>query len=120
MAEKLGVAQTVVSDYERGALRLHGELILKLAEILSVSADELLGRETNKPKARPSGKASRSLKKSPICRVVSRIKWSSSSRPSSANSKPKSKKTAFRKKLSSGKPLFLTIFNSRYLSALLL
>ena len=56
MAEKLGVSQTVVSDYERGALRLHGELILKLAEILSVSADELLGRETNKPKARPSGK----------------------------------------------------------------
>lgn len=56
MAEKLGISQTVVSDYERGALRLHGELILKLSEILSVSADELLGRETNKPKARPSGK----------------------------------------------------------------
>lgn len=46
----------VVSDYERGALRLHGELILKLSEILSVSADELLGREMNKPKVRPSGK----------------------------------------------------------------
>lgn len=56
MAEKLGISQTVVSDYERGALRLHGELILKLAEILGVSADELLGRETNKPKARPTGK----------------------------------------------------------------
>lgn len=56
MAEKLGLSQPVVSDYERGASRLHGELILKVAEILNVSADELLGKETNKPKARPSGK----------------------------------------------------------------
>lgn len=56
MAEKLGVSQPVVSDYERGASRLHGELILKVAEILNVSADELLGKETNKPKARPTGK----------------------------------------------------------------
>jgi transcriptional regulator with XRE-family HTH domain len=56
MAEKLGLSQPVVSDYERGASRLHGELILKVAEILNVSADELLGRETNKPKARPPGK----------------------------------------------------------------
>jgi hypothetical protein len=31
-------------------------LILKVAEILNVSADELLGKETNKPKARPTGK----------------------------------------------------------------
>jgi transcriptional regulator with XRE-family HTH domain len=56
MAEKLGLSQPVVSDYERGASRLHGELILKVAEILNVSADELLGKETNKPKARPTGK----------------------------------------------------------------
>lgn len=56
MAERLGISQPVVSDYERGAIRLHGELILKVAEILNVTADELLGRETRKPKARPSGK----------------------------------------------------------------
>lgn len=56
MAERLGISQPVVSDYERGAIRLHGELILKVAEILNVSADELLGKETNKPKARPTGK----------------------------------------------------------------
>jgi transcriptional regulator with XRE-family HTH domain len=43
MAERLGVSQPVVSDYECGALRLHGELIAKLAEILAVSADEILG-----------------------------------------------------------------------------
>ena len=40
MAERLGISQPVVSDYERGAARLHGELILKVAEILNVSADE--------------------------------------------------------------------------------
>jgi transcriptional regulator with XRE-family HTH domain len=43
MAERLGVSQPVVSDYECGALRLHGELIARLAEILAVSADEILG-----------------------------------------------------------------------------
>ncbi len=45
MAELLGVSQSVVSDYERGALRLHGELIAKVAEILGASADEILGLE---------------------------------------------------------------------------
>jgi transcriptional regulator with XRE-family HTH domain len=56
MADKLGVSQSVFADYEREASRLHGELILKVAEILNVTADELLGRETNQPKARRSGK----------------------------------------------------------------
>lgn len=43
MAERLGISQPIVSDYERGELRLHGELIVKMAEILGVSSDELLG-----------------------------------------------------------------------------
>jgi transcriptional regulator with XRE-family HTH domain len=43
MAERLGVSQPVASDYERGKLRLHGELIIQLCGILEVSADELLG-----------------------------------------------------------------------------
>lgn len=43
LAERLGVSQPIVSDYERGALRLHGELIVKLTQILGVSSDELLG-----------------------------------------------------------------------------
>jgi hypothetical protein len=54
--EKLVVSQPVVSDCERRASRLHGELILKVADILSVSADELLGRETDKPKPIRTGK----------------------------------------------------------------
>ncbi len=36
MAERLGVSQPVRSDSECGALRLHGELIAKLAVILVV------------------------------------------------------------------------------------
>jgi len=46
MAKRLGVSQPVVSDYERGGLRLPGELILKVVEILDVSANELLGLDT--------------------------------------------------------------------------
>ena len=53
LAEKLGVAQPVVSDYERGELRLHGELIIKLTDILGVSAEELLGLEKTKGNGAP-------------------------------------------------------------------
>ncbi|MBL8913651.1 MAG: helix-turn-helix transcriptional regulator [Archangium sp.] len=45
LAKMLETTQPVVSDYERGLLRLHGELIIQLAGILEVSADELLGLE---------------------------------------------------------------------------
>jgi transcriptional regulator with XRE-family HTH domain len=53
MAELLGVSQPNVSDYERGELRLHGELLAKLARILKVSADEILGLETSRPARAP-------------------------------------------------------------------
>jgi transcriptional regulator with XRE-family HTH domain len=43
LAQRLGVAQPVVSDYERGELRLHGQLIVKLTAILGVTSEELLG-----------------------------------------------------------------------------
>jgi transcriptional regulator with XRE-family HTH domain len=47
-AELLDVSQPIVSAYERGLLRLHGELIVKLREILDCSADELLGLQERK------------------------------------------------------------------------
>lgn len=43
MARTLGVSQSIISEYERGELRLHGELLIQLARILNVSADEMLG-----------------------------------------------------------------------------
>jgi transcriptional regulator with XRE-family HTH domain len=49
MAELLGVSQGNVSDYERGEVRLHGELLVKFARILKVSADEILGLEASRP-----------------------------------------------------------------------
>jgi transcriptional regulator with XRE-family HTH domain len=48
--ERLGVSQPIVSDYERGELRLHGELIVTLADLLGVSTDELLGRAARSPR----------------------------------------------------------------------
>lgn len=47
LADLLRVTQPVVSDYERGELRVHGELLVRLAEILRVSANEILGLEKN-------------------------------------------------------------------------
>ncbi len=48
LAQMIDVSQPVLSDYERGTLRLHGQLIARLARILRVSADELLGLEPTK------------------------------------------------------------------------
>lgn len=46
LAEKLGVTQPMISRIERGLVRLNGELIMTLAEIFSISTDELLGVKT--------------------------------------------------------------------------
>ncbi len=43
VAEQLGIDQTLVSNYERGAARLHGALVAAFAKALRVSADEILG-----------------------------------------------------------------------------
>jgi transcriptional regulator with XRE-family HTH domain len=48
LAERLGLSQPMISDYERGELRLHGELIMQIAAILDVTADEILGLHTEK------------------------------------------------------------------------
>ena len=43
LADKLGVGQAVVSQYERGVTGLDGRLVLQLCRILKVPSDELLG-----------------------------------------------------------------------------
>lgn len=48
LARLLGTSQAVVSDYERGVLRLNGDVIVRLAELLDISADELLGLSPRK------------------------------------------------------------------------
>jgi hypothetical protein len=37
------MTQALVSDYERGKLRLHGGLVVAFAKALRVSSDEILG-----------------------------------------------------------------------------
>jgi transcriptional regulator with XRE-family HTH domain len=54
MAERLGISQPMASDYERGKLRLHGELIVQLSEILGVSADDILGIKSNTKSSKPT------------------------------------------------------------------
>jgi transcriptional regulator with XRE-family HTH domain len=53
IADTLGVSQPVYSGYERGELRVHGELLASLAGILKVSADEILGLEKSPPSRAP-------------------------------------------------------------------
>jgi transcriptional regulator with XRE-family HTH domain len=43
LAELVGAIQVIVSNYERGKLRPHPDMIVRLAKALRVSADELLG-----------------------------------------------------------------------------
>ena len=48
VAEALGIEQSLVSDYERGILRLHGALVAGFAKVLRVTSDEILGlQKTN-------------------------------------------------------------------------
>jgi transcriptional regulator with XRE-family HTH domain len=61
MAAKLGVSQSIVSKYEKGELRLHAELIVRLAQVLRVSADQLLGIKEVQPVSPPSGSSERGL-----------------------------------------------------------
>lgn len=57
LAEKLDLSQTVISSYEIGRLRPHPDLLLKLADILDLTTDELLGRA--KPKNGEGGAVDR-------------------------------------------------------------
>lgn len=45
VAKALGVAQGLISKYERGQLLLHGELIIQFAQMLGVPTDDILGVE---------------------------------------------------------------------------
>ena len=50
LADKMEIGHTLVSDYERGRLRLHDEIIVKFAKALNTSADTILGLANYQPK----------------------------------------------------------------------
>ena len=47
LARKLGIHQSLISQYECGYLRLHGSLIVRLASALQTTPDEILAVEAN-------------------------------------------------------------------------
>lgn len=54
LAERLGVTQPAVSDYENDDIRVPADVVLKIATILGVSTDELLGLKEAPAKATSS------------------------------------------------------------------
>jgi len=61
LAEKTGMVQTLVSDYERGKLRLNADMILRFATALEVSTDALLQPAGPVESKKPSRKVLRRL-----------------------------------------------------------
>jgi transcriptional regulator with XRE-family HTH domain len=53
LAERIGITQRLVSDYERGRLRLNADIIVRPADALEVTADELLRSNERKHTLRP-------------------------------------------------------------------
>jgi transcriptional regulator with XRE-family HTH domain len=48
IAEELGINQSLISEYEKGSVRLHAPLLAGMAKVLSVSSDEILGLSKTK------------------------------------------------------------------------
>ena len=61
LAEKVDSAQTVITDYERGRLRPHHLMLVRIAQALEVSTDELLGLKP--PKKNTTGLNRRFLRR---------------------------------------------------------
>ena len=55
LAEKMGLLNYLISDYERGRRRLYDEMVARFAVALEVSSDYLLGL-TNNPEPLPKRK----------------------------------------------------------------
>ena len=73
LAEKIGIVQVLISDYENDKLRPHYEMIIRIALALEVSTDELLGvKKTESNERMPDMKLVRRLKRIESLSVVQR------------------------------------------------
>ncbi|MGN6187007.1 MAG: helix-turn-helix domain-containing protein [Thermoanaerobaculia bacterium] len=64
LAERVGIIQALVSDYERGKLRLSADMAVRFAHALEVTTDELLGvSELKAVGPKPSRKILRRMEK---------------------------------------------------------
>ncbi len=64
VAKRTGLIQTLISDYERGRLRLAADMIVRFAVALGISTDELL-----QPKARNVAAAPRKISRKVLQRL---------------------------------------------------
>ncbi len=64
LAERMGIIQVLISDYERDKLRPYHDMVARFAKAMDVTADELLGLKAPKGKGdAPSLKILRRAKK---------------------------------------------------------
>jgi len=47
LAQRLGIHQSLISQYEHGSIRLHGALIVRFAQALGTTADQILSLKTD-------------------------------------------------------------------------
>lgn len=47
LAEKIGITNNLISDYETGRLMMNGEMVARFAIVLKVSSDSILGLAGN-------------------------------------------------------------------------
>ena len=48
LAKKMGIVRVLVSDYEKGRIRPHPEMVARFALALGITADELIGLKPSK------------------------------------------------------------------------
>ena len=63
LADRVGIIQVLVADYERDKLRLNAEMICRIAIALGISADELLGLKKLAGSAKPGGLSLRVIRR---------------------------------------------------------
>lgn len=57
LADRIGIIQVLVSDYERGKLRVTAEMAVRFARALELSTDELLGMTEMKSNGKRAGRS---------------------------------------------------------------
>ena len=64
LANKIGIERHLISDYERGKIRLYDEMVTRFAVALGISTDDLLGLKAGR----------HIIKDVPSLRIIKRVK----------------------------------------------
>jgi len=63
IADQIGIAQYLVSNYETGRLHLSDDMIIRFAKALGTSSDSILGLDTSEESEQPSLRLVRRMKR---------------------------------------------------------